>query len=175
MRTPIATLFLLAPIFAACATSAQQPAVLEAARPRAEYRVHVLDPLERAVDVELRVFGIDRAVDAIELNLPESYSFLGLEAPLLARPLTARTSAGDPLRIDNESPFRWRLATNGAADVVVNWTSALTAHDRADVVERDAFGHPYIATDHAILMTGAFLIAPALGPDVDWVPVSSGA
>jgi len=167
MRTPIAAL-LLAPILHACAAGGLPNAGAEARRPRAEYRVHVLDPRERALDVELRITGLDPAVDVIELNLPESYSFLGLDAPLLARPLAARTKAGDPLAVENESAFRWRLATKGATDVSVTWTSALTAHDRADVVERDSFGHPYIAADHATLMTGAFMIAPVLGPGAEW-------
>lgn len=167
MRTPVAVSILVL-FLHACAASGPPTATPDTTRMRAEYRVHVLDPRERAIDVELRVTGLDPTFDEIELNLPESYSFLGLEAPLLARPPAAKDAAGDPLAIESLSPFRWTLATNGATDVTVNWTSALTAHDRADVVERDSFGHPYITADHATLMTGAFLIAPALGPDVEW-------
>jgi len=167
MRTPIAA-FLLAPLLHACTTSGGPTAAPEKAPIRAEYRVNVREPGERAMDVELRITGLDPTFDEIELNLPEGYSFIRLEAPLLARPVTAKDAAGDPLAIENLSPFRWTLATNGATDVTVNWTSALTAHDRADVAQRDSFGHPYIAADHATLMTGAFMIAPALGPDVEW-------
>lgn len=130
---------------------------------RADYRVRLLEPAERAVEVEMRLGGLDPRANEIELALPDGYSFVRLEAPLLAAPLAARTPDGSALTITNPTPYGWKLATKGATDAVVTWTSALTAHDRTDVAERDSYGHPYVTTDHALLATGALMIAPRLG------------
>lgn len=146
-----------------CASSRASPAGAPA--PRAEYRVRLLDPGERAVEVELRLAGLDPRATEVALALPEGYSFVRLEAPLFAAPPAARTVDGRPLAMASESPYRWKLATGGATDAVVAWTSALTAHDRPEVAERDGYGHPYATPDHALLVTGALLIAPEFADD----------
>ncbi|MCY2961305.1 MAG: hypothetical protein NTY35_14175 [Planctomycetota bacterium] len=142
----------------ACATNSARPEA--AIGPRAEYRVRLLEPAARAVEVELRLRGLDPGATELALTLPEGYSFVRLEAPLLAVPLAAATPAGTPLALESDGPYRWKLATGGATDAIVTWTSALTAQDRPEVAERDSFGHPYVTTDHALLMTGAILVAP---------------
>ncbi len=166
MRIPrtLATLAFLPPLVAGCATSSGAPADLRSG-PRADYRVRLLDPAARAAEVEMRLSGLDPRADELALSLPEGYSFLRLEAPLLAVPLAATTAAGAPLALESDGPYRWKLATGGATDAVVTWTSALTAHDRPDVAERDSFGHPYTTADHALLMTGALMVAPEFGDD----------
>lgn len=155
-------------LVAACAAPATPPlsecvrVPPSSASARADYRVRLLDPAERAVAVEMKLSGLDPAARELALTLPDGYSFLRLEEPLLAAPLTARGRDGAPLELRRDAPYRWTLATGGATEATVSWTGALTAHDRADVAERDAFGHPYVKADHALLHTGALLVAPAI-------------
>ncbi len=171
MRDPISRLTLATlPLLAAagCAAPSARETSGPASGPRAEYRVRLLDPAARAVAVELRLTGLDPAAPTVSLSLPEGYSFLRLDEPLLAVPLEARTAAGAPLAIERPGPYRWVVAKGAATDLGLTWTGALTAHDRPDVVARDSFGHPYVAADHALLMTGALLVAPDLEPDPQW-------
>lgn len=169
LRPSATTLFpFLAAGCAAPSVPGEDVRTLGASGPRAEYRVRLLDPAERAVAVELRLTGLDPAVSTVPLSLPEGYSFLRLGEPLLAVPLEARTAAGEPLALDRPAPYRWIVAKGAATELVVTWTGALTAHDRSDVVERDSFGHPYVGADHALLMTGALLVAPDLEPEPAW-------
>ncbi len=156
-------LFLLA---SGCATRGLPS---DAARaPRAEYHVRLLEPARRAAEFELTLSGLDPHATEIALTLPEGYSFVRLDAPLLARPLAAATPAGQPLALANDGPYRWKLATGGATEAVVTWTSALTAQDRPEVAARDAFGHPYVTSDHALLMTGALFIAPEFASNAEY-------
>ncbi|MBL8860555.1 MAG: hypothetical protein JNK02_00960 [Planctomycetes bacterium] len=169
----LARLLLALPLAAGCAARDPGPVADAPSRgvpsgTRAEYRVRLLDPARRAVEVELRLEGLDPATREVELSLPEGYSFVRLDAPLFAAPLVARTAAGAPLAVANATPYRWTLATQGADSAIVSWTAALTAHERPEVAERDAYGHPYVAPDHAILMTGALLVAPSLPSEPTW-------
>lgn len=173
MRIPIPLAAALLALVSACASGGSSAAGVSSgettAAPglRAEYRVRLLDPALRAVHVELRLAGLDPRVDGVALTLPEGYSFVRLEAPLLAAAPTARAADGSPLSVETEAPYRWRLATGGATEAVVEWTGALTAHDRPDVAERDGYGHPYVTADHALLVTGALLLAPDPGPGAE--------
>jgi predicted metalloprotease with PDZ domain len=166
-------LLLLLPLLQAvgCATPAasrNDPPAAGPTIPRAEYRVELLDPAERAVAVEMRLSGLDPAQARVPLSLPEGYSFLRLEEPLLAVPVAARTASGAEIAVERQGPYRWSVAKGSATEVLVTWTGALTAHDRPDVAARDSFGHPYVAADHALLMTGALLVAPDLEPEPQW-------
>jgi predicted metalloprotease with PDZ domain len=147
-------------LLAACAAAPHAPAP---ASPLAEYRVRLLDPPERAAEVELRLSGLPVEPAEVQLALPESYAFLKLEAPLLGGEVRARGPDGQALPLEREGPFRWRLHTAGSASATLTWRALLTAHDRPDVAARDAYEHPYVAADHALLVTGAFLLAPELG------------
>ncbi len=162
-RTPLGPALAFLAAASGCATNSARPE--SAIGPRADYRVRLLDPAARAAEVELTLSGLDPRAHELALTLPDGYSFLSLEAPLLAVPLAAATTTGTPLALANDGPYRWKLATGGATDAVVTWTSALTAHDRSDVAKRDSFGHPYVKADHALLMTGALMVAPEFEGD----------
>ncbi len=130
-----------------------------------EYRVRLAAPHERAVDVEARLRGLPAGTRRLEIGLPESYAFVSLPAPLLEAPPLARGTDGARLDVTPAGAFAWRVDTRGRDAVDLAWRVRLTAHDLPEVAGRDEYEHPYVAADHALLVTGALLIAPHMEPE----------
>jgi predicted metalloprotease with PDZ domain len=118
--------------------------------------VRIDDPAREFVHIEATLTGLRGPV---ELALPEHYAFVPV-APRLDGQPSARRGDGHPLALDATSPTTWRLDPGSASDARVSWTVRLDHRRQADVVGRDEYEHPYLAEDHALLVTGAVFLVP---------------
>lgn len=109
--------------------------------------------------VRLDLSGIPADRKSITLEMPQSFAFARLPAPLMDGELRA-TLKDKPLSVAHDSPFEWTVSTDGAEAIAVNYAVPLTHRALPEVRERDAYEYPYLADDHGMLMTATLVAHP---------------
>jgi predicted metalloprotease with PDZ domain len=123
------------------------------------YRLSLAAPAEHRAAVTCRIDGLDPSALQLRLELPQGYAFVRLPEPLLDG--TVEAFAGHrPLTVRRLGPYAWRVDPDGQASVEVRYGISLTHREIDAIRERDAYEHPFIKADHALLCTGALLVYP---------------
>lgn len=151
IRFRVAIAPLLMAVGAATAAVAQQSSL--------HYTMRIPTPYKPLVEVAIHLQGLRPERQSVTLSMPEGFAFAQLPAPLIEGPIDAR-AADRPLTVVSETPFRWRVETLAAPDIVLRYVVALTHRAAPEVKNRDEYEYPYLAADHGMLVTAALLMTP---------------
>ena len=124
-----------------------------------DYVVSLETPEEQRVAVMLEIRGLDTAVAALHVSMPQRFAFIRLPEPLLGGPIRA-TAGATPLGVKRRGPYEWEVLTAGQETIRLSYEVPLTHRSAEGVRGRDAYEYPYVAEDHGLLVTPTMFVIP---------------
>lgn len=127
---------------------------------QAAYTIAIPDPAQPRVVMRLELSDLPPS-ERIALDMSHGIGFTQLEEPLLEGPLAAADETGNARPVTRLGPRCWEVAAAGARTLRIDYVVPQTHRELAQVIaDRDQFEHPYLATDHGMLASGALMIVP---------------
>ncbi|MBN2448685.1 MAG: hypothetical protein JXO22_18305 [Phycisphaerae bacterium] len=123
------------------------------------YTVRLDEPAAQHVSVTARIKGIPADTETLGCMMQQRFAFVRLPAPLLDGAIQAK--AGDrALTCDERDAYHWDVSLKGAREVELTYGVPLTHRQLDSVRERDAYEYPYVAYDHALLVSPTLFVFP---------------
>ena len=134
-------------------------ALVQDARPRAEYTIGIVDPAARHATVAIELTNLPAEASELELAFAERFAFVTFPQAQVHDPWDV--VVGDQLsQVERTGPFAWRIPCAPAKRSAVAFKVPLDLRDSPLVDERGDYEMPLLTEDCAMLSCGALLPAP---------------